>query len=1067
VGPGTQEIRAACVMTGGVSLAIWMGGVTRELNLLQHASWVRTATEPGGACPALDGLKESDAKIAARYVRLLELLDVTVDVDILSGTSAGGINAALFGLSRASGLDLGPLRDLWLRAGAFETLLRDPRDDKPPSLLYGDRELLRNLFNGIGDLRNARIRVTDLTPPTRIFITTTWLSPETSRFTDALGTLVQDSDHAGLLDFDENTLANPAFDEAVALAARTSASFPGAFEPSFVPFDAAIPSPGRGQPAHPAMMDYANTTRAHWAADGGILLNEPIQPLLREVFRRPAERQVRRVLLYVVPLTGDDPDPRSNPVVENIRNEITLGEALLKDLGAVLNQSITGELRDLREHNDRVDALRDTRLRMAELGARIQNGKGVRARLRSRSRTRRLISPEIFADYTTRQARWLVRPVVTALMREVTTMDQDELPECWRNALAPGKSAEEDCRTSAWKAVKGEWPDKTPSRGKYQTLGEFGLAPFDGAWATVLAMLGSAYVLADPARRAPDPSSSVNEVEYLGDAKDELSKSFQRGPQPNVRRIVRQQIKQGKQLQLTEVAAAASTAYAQELAKPACSSQSIAHGWKRLSGLVAERADWLRELLKHVDDGGPPPTRATPERPSPEERRRRAAAELRTYLDYLGTDGEVIAVRLFDLHAATRSVLPAGAEEVEQKVELVQVSADTRTVLDPARGTAATKLTGRQFHHFGAFYKSSWRASDWMWGRLDGSGWLVHLLLDPRRVLWAAERQPAGDRAEWFYNELLELLDFQAPADEPMERPPTSRLLTEKAVKKELSYLDDHTKAIPASLPVTALWVARTWQRDIAATELPVVAKQIQKTDPNNSWAGDVLEKPELPSNPGAPGTDPVAVNLSKCPVPDETFGKELATPLFRRTATKAAAVTTASVGATIKNPPSVVRSVLATVRTVTLAGYRAVKATSDSVWWLVTFAVLSLAAGVWGLIQDTVWLGLSGIVLVLLGAYLITIVAWGKKFLLYVPGVTLVVAVGALVSPVVREKLFGESDSDLGVVGDYVIPWLQDPWWHVVLVLGGLALVPAAVGIVLRLIRKPRGKPKPVPSTR
>ncbi len=33
----TQEVRFATVWTGGVSLAIWMGGVARELNLLDQA----------------------------------------------------------------------------------------------------------------------------------------------------------------------------------------------------------------------------------------------------------------------------------------------------------------------------------------------------------------------------------------------------------------------------------------------------------------------------------------------------------------------------------------------------------------------------------------------------------------------------------------------------------------------------------------------------------------------------------------------------------------------------------------------------------------------------------------------------------------------------------------------------------------------------------------------------------------------------------------------------------------------------------------------------------------------
>ena len=92
-------------------------------------------------------------------------------------------------------------------------------------------------------------------------------------------------------------------------------------------------------------------------------------------------------------------------------------------------------------------------------------------------------------------------------------------------------------------------------------------------------------------------------------------------------------------------------------------------------------------------------------------------------------------MKLFDLAATQRAMLPAEAD-IEQSFELVQVSADTRSLLAPDWQTAQQKLTGMQFHHFGAFYKRSWRANDWMWGRLDGAGWLVHVLLDPRRVRW-------------------------------------------------------------------------------------------------------------------------------------------------------------------------------------------------------------------------------------------------------------------------------------------------------------------------------------------
>ncbi len=45
----TQELRFAVAMSGGVSLAVWMGGVAREVNLLQQASNVRQHESAAGS----------------------------------------------------------------------------------------------------------------------------------------------------------------------------------------------------------------------------------------------------------------------------------------------------------------------------------------------------------------------------------------------------------------------------------------------------------------------------------------------------------------------------------------------------------------------------------------------------------------------------------------------------------------------------------------------------------------------------------------------------------------------------------------------------------------------------------------------------------------------------------------------------------------------------------------------------------------------------------------------------------------------------------------------------------
>src|ERR1035441_9723705 len=81
-----QELRLAITMSGGGSLAVWMGGVARELNLL---------TEASGRRPAAPGELPGDTAVRELYRKLLDLVQVEVSIDVLAGTSAGGINAAL------------------------------------------------------------------------------------------------------------------------------------------------------------------------------------------------------------------------------------------------------------------------------------------------------------------------------------------------------------------------------------------------------------------------------------------------------------------------------------------------------------------------------------------------------------------------------------------------------------------------------------------------------------------------------------------------------------------------------------------------------------------------------------------------------------------------------------------------------------------------------------------------------------------------------------------------------------------------------------------------------------
>ena len=142
-----------------------------------------------------------------------------------------------------------------------------------------------------------------------------------------------------------------------------------------------------------------------------------------------------------------------------------------------------------------------------------------------------------------------------------------------------------------------------------------------------------------------------------------------------------------------------------------------------------------------------------------------------------------------------------------------------------------------QFQHFGAFFKASWRANDWMWGRVDGVGWLIHMLLDPARLRRAAEGVAAGRldakavdaKVDWLYNKLLDIAGGDPPRFNLAEPGEPDLFLDETLVRKELLAIFPLNASVspPASLPFTALWMAARPQRLVAVSELPVLASQL------------------------------------------------------------------------------------------------------------------------------------------------------------------------------------------------------------------------------------------------
>jgi patatin-related protein len=1093
-----QEVRFAVAMSGGVSLAVWMGGVAREMNLLQEASNRR---QPGYRPVGADGpgsdsagagadirraggdAPDRDEQCRDLYQALLRLLNVTVTMDVLSGTSAGGINAALLGLSSAAGVDLGGLRDLWLAAGSLDALLRDPREKAPPSLMQGDKVLFTQLDQGITRFFGSAPRYPPPAadpgsgaPDTSVFITTTMMSGETSRFTDDYGTLVPDVDHHGLFTFDGQALGAdggaPALTE-LALAARSSASFPGAFEPSFVPINCQVAA-GAGVPERPNMAAFANMTRSHWAADGGLLANRPLTPLLAKVFSQPATGEVRRVLAFVVPDGGGTTRTTPQEVAgDDWEHPPTMAGALKADLGAQQSQSIASDLQAARAHNDRIDARHGLRRSLADLGSRLRSED---QRPAGSPPSDGLVDGRLLHEFERQQGSGLAQPLLTELMRQLTTM---KIPDAWAGQLAPGHQAETGMATTmvhilgrGWHEARPAEPQPTQPPGgspagpaaaapssaddevaawtawtaatdPYGRAAMFGLPVFRAARALVIHLIRRGY------QRAIDGGLRTKLAEHRASIKD-LSALLPPGwtDEPGkVRAFLAQAIAHAPDAGLKAVAA--------DLAEKKRQALLIGAGAADLRDAWARLAETMQSLLADLAPLSAPGGRAS---------RVDAAKAIGVYQRYFGqAPGPAeLADQLLKLVVAERALLPADAE-LDQPVEFVQFSANTRTLLAPAHESApapqrlnsVNKLRGVEFHHFAAFYKSSWRAWDWMWGRLDGSGWLVHILLDPRRILAVVEDDPQA------FPEKKRAASFAAALRDATGLPAG---LPGDCLDQDLAFLDDHNAEIPVSLPNSALFLAQAWQNLIAANELPAIAEQILADNghPPTPVGPRESQRSSIPANAGqqrpqdrwvttvnnlhrqAAAPEKLARQLPSCPVRQETLAGELRTPAFAQLATKTAAVATAAL-TSAPETPGAIRPVLTTARTVTRTGYMAAKVTGGTAWRiLLAGVILALVGGVMAT-QGMMVVGLTGTIVALVGLYLIVLGAWElhRGVLGALLAVTIVALLASLTLHWTRFELWGTGKNiNSGLVPRTILPWLSSTWWGGLAILGGIFLI-------------------------
>lgn len=362
-----KELRIALVCYGGVSLAVYMHGVTKELWKLAGASRAHLddGDEPTGS--------EAVYLRLLRHVEQHHELRLRVLPDIVAGASAGGINGVFLAQAVVSGQSLEPLTALWLERADVDVLL-DPKARPwwrfakfwamplvwlaltrpgnvisstvaPETRLEVRRKLSRLIrsrwfeppFSGIGfsrllaeafDAMAAGARGKPLLPPGHpldLFVTATDFKghPEVLHLNSP--PQVEESEHRLSIGFratvpDQGDARLGEHPELV-MAARSTASFPGAFPALRVgEIDALCAERGQAWPGREPflariMPEHARRGEVDQVSliDGSVLVNAPFAEAMGVLRDRPAQREVDRRFVYI--------DPRPDQIGAVKRND--------------------------------------------------------------------------------------------------------------------------------------------------------------------------------------------------------------------------------------------------------------------------------------------------------------------------------------------------------------------------------------------------------------------------------------------------------------------------------------------------------------------------------------------------------------------------------------------------------------------------------------------------------------------------------------------------------------------------------------------------------------------------
>jgi patatin-related protein len=349
-----KELRLALICYGGVSLAVYMHGVTREIwHLLRASRSFHDGLDPSPGCEAI--YRDIMADMAAKSG-----LKIRVLADIIAGSSAGGINGIFLSQAIVTGQSLEPLTDLWLETADVDTLL-DP-DARPLSRFTKFWAtpiawMILRRRGGAIDRTVAQEARQEVTTKLSRFVRARWFAPPfggnvfSKLLLDALDAmaaggvgerllpkaqpldlfvtvtdffghdqilrlnsppLVAEAEHRITIDFSTRGRSDLATAPELIFAARATASFPGAFPPFSVrELDRLLERQQIDWPGRDAFLKRilpqqfaAGVAEDTMLIDGSVLANAPFNQAIGALRNRPARREVDRRFVYIDPKPG-------------------------------------------------------------------------------------------------------------------------------------------------------------------------------------------------------------------------------------------------------------------------------------------------------------------------------------------------------------------------------------------------------------------------------------------------------------------------------------------------------------------------------------------------------------------------------------------------------------------------------------------------------------------------------------------------------------------------------------------------------------------------------------------